>query len=79
MIKLQDFTNWQKNEVTIEIFKQLEYLKQIYLEQILAGSVNTNKSEKAIYEFIGRVNAYDDLLNINYNNLGNNLTDLENS
>jgi len=75
MITKNDFREWQKNKCTIEIFKCLASSKEYYLQSLLEG-ITTNYNNDAnvllqIGHMIGRINAYNDFLTIEYEDLDN--------
>ena len=70
MISKHAFNEWLSNPITIQVFEVLSKYRQYYETLLLEGvPVDGNTSVHGIYEAIGRINAYDDLLKIHYGNI----------
>lgn len=73
MITKQDFDFWYEHPVTKEVFEILKLLRTENMDLLLRGQFNIPNTVPlmAYGETIGRLNAYDDLLKIEYGDLPN--------
>ena len=69
MITKEEFNLWQDMPATKEIFEILKESRKYYLAALLNGGsdmvINTDRM-LSFGEIIGQINAYDDLLKIDY-------------
>ena len=66
-----EFNGWLENPITLEIMKELRGLRENHISHLLNG-VPGDSSQDVIYrigEATGRINAYDDLLLIQYDDI----------
>lgn len=70
-ITQQDFDLWKENPVTKEVFKEIEETKSYHLIVLLNGAPAPDNIHPLVSygQTIGRINGYDDLLNISFNHL----------
>lgn len=69
-IEIEQFRSWQKDPVTVEAFKALTVMRDYY--QSLLRDHTFLLSEKAQQEiplYIGRIEAYDDILDLDLETL----------
>jgi hypothetical protein len=66
MLKQSEFADWIKNPITQAAFKVIEERKDYYSESILDGAPGGTEVLLTLGEHIGRVNAYNELLGITF-------------
>lgn len=77
MIERKEFNAWLEHKVTKAIFEEIQ-LRRIFYNQALLNGVPAYESKiEAIFEHIGRINAYDELLGIEYSDLDEELKEEE--
>lgn len=70
-ITRQDFDTWQENPVTKKVFEEINKTRTYHLFSLLNGAPAQNGMNHLVNigQIIGRINAYDDLLEISFSQL----------